>query len=101
MFSCYAAVDEDLPLPDFVDKLEEPAFQDCFNKSVPFYFWPTDMTSRRGLLTTVVYNYVYRRWFQPYRTDLDARRFIAKFIKTQMNCSTAPIPSSASTRLSP
>ena len=40
MFSCYAAVDEDLPLPDFVDKLEEPAFQDCFNKSVPFISGP-------------------------------------------------------------
>lgn len=52
-------------------------FLDTCNKSVPIYI-------RRGpqwrLLSTVLHNYIYRRWFRPYRNEIERERFICKFI---------------------
>ncbi|KAL6813166.1 hypothetical protein GGI42DRAFT_165563 [Trichoderma sp. SZMC 28013] len=50
---------------------------DACNKSVPVYVIP----GRRWLLLRVVlHNYIYRRWFRPYRSEIDHGRFICKFI---------------------
>ncbi|KAL5095164.1 hypothetical protein Trisim1_003774 [Trichoderma cf. simile WF8] len=50
---------------------------DACNKSVPVYIIP----GRRWLLLRVVlHNYIYRRWFRPYRSEIDHGRFICKFI---------------------
>ncbi|POR34223.1 Uncharacterized protein TPAR_05552 [Tolypocladium paradoxum] len=52
-------------------------FLDTCNKSVPVYipvcdYWP--------LLVQVLHNYIYRRWFRPYRSEIEHHRFICKFI---------------------
>ncbi|KAK4075005.1 uncharacterized protein Triagg1_4669 [Trichoderma aggressivum f. europaeum] len=50
---------------------------DFCNKSVPLYLLPG---KRCLLLRVVLHNYIYRRWFRPYRSEIDLLRFICKFI---------------------
>ncbi|KAL7934266.1 hypothetical protein V8C35DRAFT_327190 [Trichoderma chlorosporum] len=47
------------------------------NKSVPVYILPGDGWV---LLRAVLDNYIYRRWFRPYRSEIDFSRYICKFI---------------------
>lgn len=47
------------------------------NKSVPVYITPG---SKWLLLRMVLHNYIYRRWFRPYRSEIDHGRFICNFI---------------------
>ncbi|KAK3933937.1 hypothetical protein QBC46DRAFT_300566 [Diplogelasinospora grovesii] len=56
-------------------KLED--FEDTCNKSVPVYIL---MNEQWLLVNTVLYNYIYRRWFRPYRSEIERSRFICKFI---------------------
>ncbi|KAL7948571.1 hypothetical protein V8C42DRAFT_314871 [Trichoderma barbatum] len=60
-------------LPDILDY----QWLDICNKSVPLYILPGD---RWILLRIVLHNYIYRRWFRPYRSEIDFWRFICKFI---------------------
>ncbi|PKK47853.1 hypothetical protein CI102_8171 [Trichoderma harzianum] len=53
---------------------------DICNKSVPVYILPG---KRWLLLRIVLHNYIYRRWFRPYRSEIDFLRFIYKFIIPQ------------------
>ncbi|KAK5992998.1 hypothetical protein PT974_06423 [Cladobotryum mycophilum] len=46
------------------------------NKSVPIY-----LMKGCWLLKGVLHNYVYRRWFKPYRSEIEHQRFICKFIQ--------------------
>jgi hypothetical protein len=55
-------------------------FRDTCNKSVPVYIIQ-DIHST--LLRTVLHNYIYRRWFRPYRSETEHDRFICKFIALQ------------------
>ncbi|PNY26145.1 Uncharacterized protein TCAP_03924 [Tolypocladium capitatum] len=55
-------------------------FLDTCNKSVPVYIPPFD---QRLLLSQVLHNYIYRRWFRPYRSEIEHQRFICKFITPQ------------------
>ncbi|KAL7948524.1 hypothetical protein V8C42DRAFT_314740 [Trichoderma barbatum] len=50
---------------------------DTCNKSVPIYIIPS---GRWLLLRVVLHNYIYRRWFRPYRSEIDFHRFICRFI---------------------
>ncbi|KAL7954521.1 hypothetical protein V8C34DRAFT_294133 [Trichoderma compactum] len=60
-------------LPD----LSDYHWADTCNKSVPVYIVPGQ---RWLLLRVVLHNYIYRRWFRPYRSEIDYGRFICKFI---------------------
>lgn len=52
-------------------------FRDTCNKSVPLYII---QATRFTLLSIVLHNYIYRRWFRPYRSEIEHERFICKFI---------------------
>ncbi|KAI1173536.1 hypothetical protein F4777DRAFT_600537 [Nemania sp. FL0916] len=51
---------------------------DRCNKSVPIYILaaPKD----QSLLNLVLHNYIYRRWFRPYRSEIEHGRFLYKSI---------------------
>jgi len=53
---------------------------DICNKSVPVYMRYQNGERRWSLLCMVLHNYVYRRWFRPYRSDIESHRFLCKFI---------------------
>ncbi|KAK4096608.1 hypothetical protein N658DRAFT_480341 [Parathielavia hyrcaniae] len=54
---------------------------DTCNKSVAVYILTQPGDNRRsGLLRMVLHNYIYRRWFRPYRSDIEHQRSICKFI---------------------
>ncbi|KAF5020443.1 hypothetical protein F66182_7522 [Fusarium sp. NRRL 66182] len=55
---------------------------DFFNKTVPIFLLAGD-DERRGiahLLLITLHNHIYRKWFRPYRTDIERGQFIAKLI---------------------
>jgi len=52
---------------------------DTWHKSVPLYFLSDDYT-RWNLVATLMEKYLYRRWFRPYRSDIDTGEFTCKFI---------------------
>lgn len=64
--------------------------EDCCNKCVPIYIlWanPPEATfaapgiySVREVLKIVLYNYLYGKWFRPYRSEIEWGRFFAKVI---------------------
>jgi hypothetical protein len=55
-------------------------FVDTCNKSVPVYIIKDNQWC---LLSIVLHNYIYRRWFRPYRSEIERQRFICKFIAPQ------------------
>jgi hypothetical protein len=67
----------DLPL------LQRDHALDFFNKTVPIYITRGDIQKHgphSGLLSAVLHNYLYRKWFRPYRTDIERSQFIAKIV---------------------
>ncbi|KAI0157156.1 hypothetical protein GGR52DRAFT_565506 [Hypoxylon sp. FL1284] len=63
---------------DHLPEMEDSDFIDTCSKSVPVYMVPHP----QGLaIRQTLHNYIYRRWFRPYRTDFECQRFICKFIK--------------------
>jgi hypothetical protein len=61
--------------------VSEHDFRDICNKSVPLYIIPGRIPGNRPrLLQIVLHNYIYRRWFRPYRSELQFQRFICKVI---------------------
>ncbi|KAK2612589.1 hypothetical protein QQS21_001360 [Conoideocrella luteorostrata] len=55
-------------------------FVDTCNKSIPIYIIPCPKVQ---ILKIVLHNYIYRRWFRPYKSEIDCARFICKFITPQ------------------
>lgn len=69
-------------IDDLNDDLGSPDHykaQAFWNKSVPIYIFPVDMSKRfwPSLLAIVLHNYLYRRWFKPYETNIEYGQFIA------------------------
>ncbi|KAF4509614.1 hypothetical protein G6O67_003766 [Ophiocordyceps sinensis] len=60
--------------------IAESDFLDTCNKSVPIFILHGDPYQRMALFTTILHIYIYRRWFRPYRSDIEGDRFICKFI---------------------
>lgn len=58
-------------------KMETHDVLDACNKSVPIYI---PRHPHESLLRQVLHNYIYRRWFRPYRSEIGCERFICKFI---------------------
>ncbi|KAI8716988.1 hypothetical protein NCS52_00993800 [Fusarium sp. LHS14.1] len=57
---------------------------DFRNKTIPVYLLTGDAEKRglSGLLLMVIHNYLYRKWFRPYRSDIERGQFVAKVILT-------------------
>jgi hypothetical protein len=70
-----SALDNNLP------EMSAQDFRDTCNKSVPVYITGAD--SRVCLLPILLHNYIYRRWFRPYRSEIDYLQFLCKFIVPQ------------------
>ncbi|KAJ4011821.1 hypothetical protein NW752_004221 [Fusarium irregulare] len=71
-------------------KLQGEHALDFFNKTVPLYIMRGDRQKQgpwSGLLSAVLHNYLYMKWFRPYRTDIERRQFIAKIV----NCKDEPV----------
>lgn len=49
------------------------------NKSVPFYILNGAQRTHHGFRRALG-NFIYRKWFQPYKSDIDYGRFLAAFI---------------------
>lgn len=70
-------------------EMDTHEFFDTCNKSVPVYLLTIP---QRRLLATVLHNYIYRRWFRPYRSEIEHQRFICKTI-TPKDLPDEPTPS--------
>jgi len=59
------------------------------NKTIPMYFLPSPS---HGVVAIIIHNYIYRRWFHPYRTETNAGQFVYRFItpKDLGNCIAPP-----------
>ncbi|KAM5350808.1 hypothetical protein ACJ41O_007313 [Fusarium nematophilum] len=55
---------------------------DFRNKTVPIYLLSGSAEKRAQsyLLQTAIHNYIYPRWFHPYRTDIECGQFVAKVV---------------------
>ncbi|KAK7425898.1 hypothetical protein QQZ08_007612 [Neonectria magnoliae] len=71
--------------------MEASGERDACNKSVAIYI-PL-RTGCRAILT-LIHNYLYRRWFRPYQSEIELGRFICKTI-TPPNLPDEPSPSEA------
>ncbi|CAG7562579.1 unnamed protein product [Fusarium equiseti] len=63
-------------------ELQRDRALNVFNKTMPIYIMQGD-SQKRGwswLLSAVPHNYLYRKWFRPYRTDIEWGQFIAKLV---------------------
>lgn len=51
----------------------------CWNKTVPVFLLkgPAGSAGHNQILQPALHNYLYRRWFHPYRTDIEYGQFIA------------------------
>lgn len=61
---------------DELPKMVPDDFTDTCNKLVPLYICVrTSDRIMRGLVPIVLHNFLYRRWFRPYRSDIKGSRF--------------------------
>ncbi|KAH7161952.1 hypothetical protein B0J13DRAFT_614639 [Dactylonectria estremocensis] len=66
---------------------------DACNKSVAVYV-PFPLRPHCRAILILVHNYLYRRWFRPYQSEIELERFICKII-TPTNLPDEPSPSEA------
>ncbi|KAH8893872.1 hypothetical protein GQ53DRAFT_745307 [Thozetella sp. PMI_491] len=62
---------------DHLPEMSATDFVDTCNKSVPIYLTPS---RNARLLRMVLHNYIYRRWFRPYRSEIERLRYLCKTI---------------------
>ncbi|OTA05367.1 hypothetical protein A9Z42_0060320 [Trichoderma parareesei] len=63
------------PIDEPLPRIPAYQFKDICNKSVPIY-----ILRGHWRLAGILNNYIYRRWFKPYRSEIEYGRFITKFI---------------------
>ncbi|PHH71582.1 hypothetical protein CDD80_5129 [Ophiocordyceps camponoti-rufipedis] len=62
-------------------EIDEFHFSNTCNKSVPIFITPSHKsTCCHQMLSIVLHNYVYRRWFIPYKTEISWHRFIYRSV---------------------
>ncbi|KAH7122126.1 hypothetical protein B0J13DRAFT_628784 [Dactylonectria estremocensis] len=70
--------------PDGPLKMSAFEADQCCNRTAPFYILRDNRRSRWEELSepflTLLHTYIYRRWFRPYRSEIDYGQFLAKFI---------------------
>lgn len=57
---------------------------DCFNKTVPIYIFSAKRSFFTSLLLKVLHDFLYAKWYRPYRNELEYRRFLAKTFLAQL-----------------
>lgn len=57
---------------------------DCFNKTVPIYIFSAKRSFYTSLLLKLLHNFVYAKWYRPYRNEIEYRRFLAKTFLAQL-----------------
>lgn len=62
---------------DNLPRMDVDDFHDTCNKSFSLYI---PRYRKWSLLFTALHNYIYRRWFQPYQSEIEHQRFLCKFI---------------------
>ncbi|RTE83216.1 hypothetical protein BHE90_002207 [Fusarium euwallaceae] len=67
-----------------LSQLDRSQTLDFRNKTVPVYLLTGEgeKTGLSGLLLMVLHNYLYRRWFRPYRSNIECGQFVAKVVLT-------------------
>ncbi|KAL6363467.1 hypothetical protein LRP88_02883 [Fusarium phalaenopsidis] len=62
--------------------LDEIMGLNCWNKTVPIFLLngPAGRAGYPEMLRSALHNYLYRRWFRPYRTDIEYGQFIAHIL---------------------
>ncbi|KAK4151016.1 hypothetical protein C8A00DRAFT_17542, partial [Chaetomidium leptoderma] len=76
------------PMPvslESIGGMRMSTIESCCNKSVPIYVLPDGSCSVEAwrLLLAVLHNYLYRTWFQPYRSEIDWGQFLAEIINVR------------------
>ncbi|KAK4067333.1 uncharacterized protein Triagg1_7776 [Trichoderma aggressivum f. europaeum] len=51
---------------------------DCCNKAVPLYIFSAKRTIYLPLFVEVLHNYLYHKWFVPYKSEIEYLQFLAK-----------------------
>ncbi|KAM0354964.1 hypothetical protein ACHAPU_000806 [Fusarium lateritium] len=62
-----------------IEGMGDDHVRDCCNKTIPIYILPSALEST-SLLPMALHNWLYRKWFKPFRSDLEFGQFIAKFM---------------------
>lgn len=57
---------------------------DCFNKTVPIYIFSAKRSFYTSLLLKVLHNFLYTKWYRPYRNEIEYRRYLAKTFLAQL-----------------
>lgn len=63
---------------DCLPAMDSDEFLDTCNKSVPVYVLKGCQYGT--VICTVLHNYIYRRWFRPFRSEIEHYRFLCKFM---------------------
>lgn len=78
-YHCYEFL---APEPDQLHQMSISEVEDFCNKSAPVYLYfrrPFD-PCKLSLLRTAIHNYTYRRWFRPYQSEIEFKRFLTKTV---------------------
>ncbi|KAH6842294.1 hypothetical protein B0I37DRAFT_381620 [Chaetomium sp. MPI-CAGE-AT-0009] len=73
-------VQETIDNPESEISGEHVLLQESTNKTVPMYFLES---AEAGVVINVFENYIYRRWFRPYRSEITTNQFLCRFIMPQ------------------
>ncbi|KAL7893029.1 hypothetical protein HDV64DRAFT_263399 [Trichoderma sp. TUCIM 5745] len=57
---------------------------DCFNKTVPIYIFSAKRSFYTSLLLKLLHDFLYAKWYRPYRNEIEYRRFLAKTFLAQL-----------------
>ncbi|KPM38284.1 hypothetical protein AK830_g8268 [Neonectria ditissima] len=85
------------PRIDILDSLEDfpqmsiKTANDCCNKTTAIYLCKSTPTDHSHVLTYALHNWLYQKWFQPYRSDIEWGQFFAKVIEPQGGGSRGPV----------
>lgn len=56
---------------------------ECCNKTVPIYFHNQNPNTHGPLLLTMLHNWIYRKWFVPYKSDIEYGQYFAKTMQVR------------------
>lgn len=72
------------PRIDRLDRLPRMSLdqaEDFCNKTAPFYIYTATEFDPTPLLLTALHNWLYDKWFQPYRSEIEWGQFVSKVVR--------------------